>query len=76
MLYVSPVWSIATKMCRYKSILLGLQRKMALRVTGAYRIVSTEVDFVVRGRAYQAEMRDDRQTARDETLRWQSAVNY
>lgn len=49
LLYAAPVWHRALRHIKYKAKLSSPQRKMALRVAGAYCTVSTEAIMVVTG---------------------------
>lgn len=49
LLYASPVWCSSLVFRNHKNIILGPQRKVALRVARAYRTVSTIAILVVAG---------------------------
>lgn len=49
LLYASPVWCSSLVFRNHKNIILGPQRKVALRVARAYRTVSTAAILVVAG---------------------------
>lgn len=48
-MYGAPVWAKALKMKKYREILNKVQRRLNLRVTGAYRDVSAEAAQVLAG---------------------------
>lgn len=48
-MYASSIWTNATRVERHRNRLLGVQRKMALRVASAYRTASTEAVLVIAG---------------------------
>ena len=48
-LYGAPIWEGALRHRKYREMLLRVQRRVALRVTMAYRTVSTEAALVVAG---------------------------
>lgn len=49
MLYGAPVWAAALQVQQYKNKYIKIQRQLALRLSGAYRTVSTEVALVISG---------------------------
>lgn len=50
-LYASPVWAGAMEVARYRDRLLRTQRKLAIRVSAAYRTTSTAAVMVIAGMA-------------------------
>lgn len=80
-LYAAPIWRDAWRKKKYKTKLEAVNRKLAIRVTGAYRTVSLEAVLVVAGMPpleLLAEERADRlngisvTTARNKLLQdWQ-----
>lgn len=49
MLYGAEVWAEAMRVASYRKVLQRVQRKMALRVSRAYRTVSYEAAMVIAG---------------------------
>lgn len=49
MLYVAPMWERTVRYERYRKMLESVQRQTALRVTAAYRTVSTDALLVIAG---------------------------
>ncbi|XP_052738128.1 uncharacterized protein LOC128198188 [Bicyclus anynana] len=49
MLYGAPVWSQALQVTKYNNVLGRTQRRLAIRICGAYRTVSKEAVLVIAG---------------------------
>ena len=48
-MYGAPIWSKATQKDRYRNMPIRVRRKMAIRISSAYRTVSTEAVQVMAG---------------------------
>lgn len=48
-LYAAPIWSEAIKWEKYRRLVVGVQRRMALRVCCGFRTISTEAALVLAG---------------------------
>ncbi|KAJ8944919.1 hypothetical protein NQ314_009344 [Rhamnusium bicolor] len=49
MLYGAPIWERSMDIARTRQMLASVQRKMALRVSSAYRAVSRDAALVIAG---------------------------
>ena len=49
LLYAAPIWDCAIKHAKYKNMVASVQRKLALRISSAYRTVSLEAAQVLAG---------------------------
>ena len=81
-LYGAPVWGGVLRHGKYRKMLQGIQRKLALRISSAYRTVSLEaaqvitgmipVDILVRERTATHEAPEERERAREQSMEeWQ-----
>lgn len=91
LLYAAPVWDKAMKMAKYRNTYTKVQRQMAIRISCAYRTVSTAaaqllagtipIDLLVRERSLIYDRgKEEVKNIRDETMklwqeRWDSATS-